>query len=433
MRKSSRESDKSTEREGILLPYQVEIVKGIDSHKFSVIKMARQVGKSFVVSYWSVIRALSRDNHTIVVISPAERQSKQFVDKVKHHVRALRVTGIKFFEDTELKKLEVVFPNGSQITALPANPSGVRGFSGDVIMDEAAHFEGNWEDIYRAVFPITTRKDYKLIAISTPLGKNDLFYYLWSIAEDNPKWFRYSLNIFEAVEKGLDVDVEELRAGIKSETAWRTEYLVEFVDQLDAVLPYEWIQACEVPKSEILLPNLNEAQGELFVGVDIARRNDLTVISVLEKVADLLYLRRLEILKNKTFKEQFSIINHYAGLSRKIAIDETGIGMQLAEELKERHGSKVIPVYFTAKTKEELSEKLKVKFQDRLIRIPEDADLREDLHSVRKTLTPSGNVRIEGGTSDSHADRFWSLALAVFAAGQKGSSYIIMPCRNKYI
>jgi len=215
-----------------------------------------------------------------------------------------------------------------------------------------------------------------------------------------------------------------LRAGIKSETAWRTEYLVEFIDQLDAVLPYEWIQACEVPKSEILLPNLNETQGELFVGVDVARRNDLTVISVLEKLGEILYLRRLEILKNKTFKEQFSIINHYAGLSRKIAIDETGIGMQLAEELKEKHGSKVIPVYFTAKTKEELSEKLRIKFQDRLIRVPDDADLREDLHSVRKTLTPSGNVKIEGGTKDSHADRFWSLALAVHAASQKTFSFI---------
>lgn len=429
-----RESGKSTERKGILLPYQVEIVEGINGHKFSVIKMARQTGKSFVVSYWAVVRALQKGNHTIVVISPTERQSKLFVDKVKHHVKALRITGIKFFEDTELKKLEVVFPNGSQIIALPANPAGVRGFSGDVIMDEVAHFDNQWEEVYRAVFPIITRKrDYKLIAISTPLGKNDLFYYLWSIAENNSSWFRYSLNIYEAVEKGLDVDVEELRAGIKSETAWRTEYLVEFIDRLDAVLPYEWIQSCEVPKEEILLSNLNDAKGELFVGVDVARRKDLTVISVLEKLGETLYLRRIEILKEKTFKEQLSVIDHYARFSKRIAIDETGIGMQLAEELKEKHGSKVLPVYFTAKVKEELSEKLRVKFQDRLIRVPEDPDLREDLHSVRKTLTPSGNVRIEGGTSESHADRFWSLALAVHAASQKGNDYIILPLKNKYL
>ena len=420
MRKSSERLGKSTASKPILLPYQREIVKSIESHKYSVIKMPRQAGKSFTVSYWATLRCLEMPNHTVVVVAPTERQSKLFVDKVKLHVKALKLTGIKFFEDAELKKLEVVFPNGSQIVALPANPEGIRGFTGDVILDEAAHFGNQWEEIFRAVFPIITRKrEYKFIAISTPNGKNDLFYYLWSIAENNPSWFRYSINIYEAVEKGLDIDIEELRAGIKSEIAWRTEYLVEFIDQLDAVLPYEWIQACEMPKEEILINNLNKVIGELYIGVDVARRNDLTVIAVLEKIADILYLRRLEILKNKTFKEQFAIIDHYAQYAQKLAIDETGIGMQLAEELKQKWGAKIEPVYFTAKVKEELAELMRIKFQDRLIRIPEDPDLREDLHSVRKTLTPSGNIKIEGSTKDSHADRFWAIALAIWASSQR--------------
>jgi phage FluMu gp28-like protein len=428
MRKSSKKSVKSMAPKPILLPYQVEVIKGIDSHKFSIIKMARQTGKSFVVSYWAAKRCIENPNHTVVVVSPTERQSKLFVDKVKLHVKALKLTGIKFFEDAELKKLEVVFPNGSQIVALPANPDGIRGFSGDVILDEAAYFGNQWEEIYRAVYPIITRKkDYKLIAISTPNGKNDLFYYLWSIAEGNPKWFRYSLNIYEAVEKGLDVDIEELRAGIKSEIAWRTEYLVEFIDQLDAVLPYEWIQACELPKEEILLNNLNNVVGDIYIGVDIARRNDLTVIAVLEKIADILYLRRLEILKNKTFREQFAVIDHYAQYARRLAIDETGLGMQLAEELRQKWGDKIEPVYFTAKVKEELAELMRIKFQDRLIRIPEDPDLREDLHSVRKTLTPSGNIKIEGSTKDSHADRFWALALGVYAAKNTEPQKVYIP------
>ncbi|GAB6075750.1 terminase large subunit domain-containing protein [Desulfurobacterium crinifex] len=408
----------------ILLPYQVEIVKGIDSHKFSVAKMARQTGKSFVVSYWATKRAATKPNHTIVVVSPTERQSKLFVDKVKLHVKAMKLTGVKFFENAELKKLEVNFPNGSQIIALPANPDGIRGFSGDVIMDEVAFFR-DWQEVYRAVFPIITRKkDYKLIAISTPFGKNDLFYYLWSISENNPKWFRYSLNIFEAVEKGLSVDIEELRAGIKNEDAWKTEYLVEFIDEADAVLPYELIQKCEMPKEEILAKDIRKLKGDLYCGVDVGRRKDLTVITLLEKLGDVLYLRRIEELKKTPFRKQLEIIDHYAYYCRKLAIDETGIGMQLAEELKEKRGSKILPVHFSAKTKEELAEKLRVKFQDRLIRIPSDPDLREDLHSVRKTVTDAGNIRYEGSTKESHADRFWSLALAVYAAGQKTFNFI---------
>jgi len=424
---SSTKSGSYTERK-VLLPYQREIVKGIERCKYSIVKMARQTGKSFVVSYWAVMRAIEKNNHTIVVVSPTERQSKLFIDKVKTHVKALKLTKIKFFEDTELKKLQVIFPNGSQIIALPANPEGIRGFSGDVIMDEAGYFGNQWEEIYRAVFPIITRKkDYKLVVISTPNGKNDLFYYLWSIAENNPKWFRYSLNIYEAVEKGLEVDIEELREGVKSETVWQTEYLVEFLDKFDAILPYEWIQACEEPKDKILVGNLKDIAGEIFIGIDVARRHDLTVIAVLEKAGDILYLRKLEVLKDMRFSEQFQILDHFASFARKVAIDETGIGMQMAEELEKKWGEKVIPVYFTAKVKEELAQALRIKFQDKLIKIPEDVQLREDLHSVRKTLTESGNIKIEGSTKDSHADRFWAIALAVYAASKTEASKIHIP------
>ena len=46
-----------------------------------------------------------------------------------------------------------------------------------------------------------------------------------------------------------------------------------------------------------------------------------------------------------------------------------------------------------------------------------DATLAEDLHSIRKIPTPSGNMRYAGErTADGHADRFWALALCNEAA-----------------
>ncbi len=118
-----------------------------------------------------------------------------------------------------------------------------------------------------------------------------------------------------------------------------------------------------------------------------------------------------------SFSEQFQIIDHFCSYARLVAVDETGIGMQLAEDLRKRWGEiKIVPVYFTNRIKEEMAEKLRAKFMDRLIRIPPNRDLREDLHSVRKTVTEHGHLRYEGGTNEGHADRFWSLALAVYAA-----------------
>ncbi len=402
----------------ILLPYQIQALRGIERHKYSVLLWSRQTGKSFLLAYFAIKRCIERDNHSVLVISPSERQSKEFMLKVNLHLQALKVSGMDSFEDVSSQILEAKFPNRSRIVAVPSKPETVRGFTGDVIMDEAAFFDRGYE-VYQAVFPtITRRPEYKLVAISTPRSKKDLFYFLWETAKDDPLWFRMKLTIYDAVNMGLKVDPEELRRGLRDEDMWRTEYLCEFMEEDEILLPYEVIQSCESEGIEVR--SIAELEGDVYVGVDIGRRKDLTVISVLEEVGDVFYLRKLEVLKKLPFSEQFRIIDHIASYARRIAVDETGIGMQLAEELRRKHGSKVIPVYFTARAKEELAEKLKAKFQDRLIRVPPDRDLREDLHSVRRSITASGNVRYEGSSSDSHADRFWSLALAVHAATQRG-------------
>lgn len=409
----------------ILLPYQREAVKGIKSHKYSVLLWCRQAGKSFTLAYFAIQRAIEINNHKVIVISPSERQSKEFMDKVKLHISAIKNLKIEFFEDIEAHVLEARFPNGSKILALPSKPETVRGFSGDVIMDEASFFDRGHE-VYQAVFPtITRKKEYKLITISTPRSKKDIFYFLWETAKQDPLWFRMKLTIYDAVKKGLNLDIETLKRGIKNERAWRTEYLCEFLDEEEVLLPYEVITACE---DDIEINDLRMLKGELYVGIDIGRRHDLTVVAVLETLGSILYLRKIEILKGMPFNEQFKVIDHIAGYARRVAIDETGLGMQLAEELQRRWGMvKVQRVYFTARIKEELAERVRIKFLDKTIRIPKDTDLREDLHSVRRTVTDAGNIRYEGSTEEGHADRFWAIALAVYAESKEEPAFYIPP------
>lgn len=170
----------------ILLPYQQEALEGIEKHKYSVLLWARQTGKSFLLSYFAIKRCIGFNNHKVVVISPSERQSKEFMDKVKLHITGLKLAKIDFFEDAVANILEARFPNGSKIIAVPSKPETVRGFTGDVIMDEASFFDRGHE-VYQAVFPtITRKKEFKLIAISTPRSKKDVFYFLWETAKDDP-------------------------------------------------------------------------------------------------------------------------------------------------------------------------------------------------------------------------------------------------------
>jgi len=409
------------EYEKILLPYQTRALKAMFEKKFSILMWSRQTGKSFVVSLFAVLRAIERKNHLVAIISPTERQSKELMEKVKRHVEFLKQIGkltgdVEFFEDTQTNVLEVRFPNRSRVVGLPANPDGVRGLTGDVILEEAAFFKDGYK-VYQAIFPSITRsKDFKLIVISTPKAKNDIFGHLWQMSEGNELWYREKLTIFDAVKQGLDVNVEELRKGVPNQDIWLQEYMCEFLDEESVLLPYELIHACVVEGIEA---DVRELTGDIYLGVDIARRHDLTVISIVEKIAGRYYLRKQEILRKLPFSEQFKIIDHLSHYARKAAIDETGLGMQIAEELSRKWGEiKILRVYFTNKVKEELASRTKAVFEDKLISIPADKDLIEDLHSVKKTLTPAGNIRYEGETADSHADRFWSLALALYASSQ---------------
>jgi len=90
--------------------------------------------------------------------------------------------------------------------------------------------------------------------------------------------------------------------------------------------------------------------------------------------------------------------------------------MQLAEEAKIAFGYKVEPVHITGPIKEKIAFGLRNDFESLALKIPVDHKLRADLHGIKKQITATGNIRLEGHTDDSHCDRFWAKALRQEAA-----------------
>jgi hypothetical protein len=104
---------------------------------------------------------------------------------------------------------------------------------------------------------------------------------------------------------------------------------------------------------------------------------------------------------------------------RRVCVDQSGIGMMLAERLVQKYGAVVEPVTFTAQLKERLAPMVKQAFEDRTVRIPDSREVRADLNSVKRFVTPAGNVRFDAEHTDrGHADRFWALAQVINAATQ---------------
>ncbi len=394
---------------------------------------ARQTGKSFTKSLRRMLRGLAR-RRTQVFLSAGERQSRELMMKARQHCEALKIAtdyyDNRFFKNLSVKQLEIVLPGGVRIIGLPANPQTARGFTGDVFLDEFAMHAFD-RDIWAAMFPTLLRGEGELDVASTPKGCGNMFHAL----RENDLFATSVVTLPDAIGHGLDVDQEAMRAAMGDEELYRQEFLCEFLDEATAFLTYEQIAACV---DQSLTPSatpsaLTDVASELFVGVDIGRVRDLTVVWVLaadtsprclpqRSDASGGMLRTVGIfeLSGAPFRTQFDLISEVLSLRRvrRCCLDAGGLGMQLAEQAVERFGAhRVEPVSFTAALKSQLASGLRIAVEAGRIRIPADERIARDWHSVERSVSEAGHFRLSAPRrAGSHADRFWAAALAVHAA-----------------
>ena len=260
------------------------------------------------------------------------------------------------------------------------------------------------------------------------------------------KWSHHKTPIQLAVSEGLvdriyqrKTTPEEQQEWLKNEEdncfdeyTWLQEYCCIAVDEACAFLPYDLISTCEL--DDVLRP-LSEIKNDMFVGMDVGRKKDLTVIWVLEKLENILYTRSVIELVKMPFHKQEEILSEVLSCKpfRRCCPDSTGIGMQLSENAQIKFGKyRVEPIMFTNRIKEEMAYCLRTHFENRTVFIPKTHEIREDLHSIRRITTTANNIRFDADHSDNgHADRFWALALALHAAGN-GTGEIHISSRQKF-
>ena len=408
--------------EKILLPYQRRYLA--DSKRFKAGMWSRQVGKTFTTTLEAVLDVLGAEaagkssRWTILSVS-RDRALDAMDNGVKLHLRAFKAAFEAMdvpFEADELAHV-VKLPGGSYIRAVASKPSTARGMSDNLILDEFAHHQDN-RAIWTALLPVVSRPDLRLRVISTPNGVGDKFHEIMTAPDSI--FSRYVVTIDDAVADGLPRNIEELRSAMSDPEAWAQEFECQFVDAAAAWLPYELIGACE---DELAGAPDRYDSGNGYAGMDFAARGDLTVITVLESVGDVLWLRELVEMRRASFSEQLAELDRVMRDYRvqRAALDQTGLGEMPVEEAKRRHGQyRIEGVLFSAARKLDMATHLKQQFEDRALRIPPRAALRADLHSVKREMSPNGAPRLlaerTASSGHSHADRFWSLALAASAA-----------------
>jgi len=433
MKTDKQRTNEQRTNEQYFLPYQINWLN--DNSQIKVWEKSRRIGATYIQAYEDVRDVVLGNVPAVWFSSADESAAKEYIiycaQWAKLFDKGARDLGEQVLEsDKSIKTFTIEFTNGKRINALSSNPKAFRSKGGKVVLDEFA-FHNDAVQLWRAAKPVVTW-GFPLRILSTHKGKQNLFYkFIESIKSGKLNWSLHTTNIFTAVNQGLVDKIykrkttkEERESWLKEQeenafdkTTWLEEYCCTPIDEATAFLSYSQIFSIE--RENILNDNLSEAN--LYIGVDIGRKKDLTVIWIAEEIEKFLFTRKVIELERTPFKFQREILFSYLSLPgfRRACIDATGLGMQISEESQDRFGRyRIVPITFTGKIKEELAYNLLRLVEDRQIFIPPDKNIREDLHSIRKVTTASNNIRFDVQQSEvsGHADRFWALALCAYAA-----------------
>jgi len=431
------------------LPYQLRWLK--DKSKIKIWEKSRRIGATYVQSFEDVKDCVYNKVPAVWFSSADESAAREYIAYCEKWTKMFDMAAkslgqVVIDSDKDIKAHVIEFANGTKIHALSSNPKGFRSKGGKVVIDEFAH-HNNPDDLWAAARPCITW-GFPLRILSTHNGQSCRFYkFIDQIKQKKLKWSLHTTSIQLAVEEGIadkildkkttseekDEWLEEQRQNCFDEYTWLQEYCCQAVDEASAFLPYDLIASCELNE---LYKELSELEGDLFIGMDIGRRHDLSVIWVLERLGNVKYTRMVKVMEKTPFYIQEEVLYNILNLknARRCCIDENSMGMPLAEAAQRKFGQyKVEAVKFTNPSKEAMAYNLRINFENKTVYIPSEHDIREDLHSVRRATTSAGNIRFDVEKSDTagHADRFWALALALNAEENDVEPLVIISRRRR--
>jgi len=188
---------------------------------------------------------------------------------------------------------------------------------------------------------------------------------------------------------------------------------------------------------------LDQLHGDFFIGVDLGKKQDYSVVAV---------IRRLPCCLKLVYMKQFSLGTEYTSVIgyirvlctrlkcvHAVLVDQTGVGESVVEEAK-RENPLIQGIVLTMNAKMDIFGYLLMLMQQKIqctrcgvehpgIQIPYDDELIAELHSVRYELTKSGQI-LFAHPSGIHDDRVIALALAAYAS-REGEAPVLIPIRKR--
>jgi phage FluMu gp28-like protein len=314
----------------LVIPYcPHEAQKGfhLDGHRFKVMVCGRRWGKTLAACADGLQCAIQVPKAVCWWVAPTYGMAMIGWRKLDELMPRAIVA------DRSLSEHSYGLVNGSRIAVKSAdNPVGLRGEGLDWLgMDEAAFVkEDAW---WQALRPALTDKKGRAVFISTPLGRN-WFYQLYLLGQDgaDPDWKAWR---FRTVDNPY-IDPKEIEEAKRNmtEQAYRQEYEAEFIEDAGTVFR-------RVSEAITAMPQQVPLEGHSYVmGVDLARINDFTVITVLDVTQEPMALVAMDRFNQISWEFQVGRIKAMVDRFHPdtVLVDQTGVGDPILEQLRRELG-----------------------------------------------------------------------------------------------
>lgn len=368
--------------------------------RFCVVAAGRRFGKTEVGAIWAAERADRRDRETWWV-APTYQQADIGWTTLRD---VLPDAAIDDDRTHRSYPRQLAFVGGGIVSFRSADrPDSLRGAGLDaLVVDEAAFVRGEvWREELR---PTLMDVEAPALLLSTPHG---------------PGWFR------DQFEKGRSGDFSEYRSW-QAPTEANPYISDEEVEQLRGELPdrvvQQEIEAQFLDSAGAIFTDIDAAwtdghslqqpprKGGYVHGIDLARREDWTVIHTLDGEGRLIAEERMQDRSWSQIEQR--IVRHVERMPGPVCIDATRDNAMI-EDLRIRLETAVEGVQFTRSTKRELIEGLEIALEDGEVQLPDDAEgLRRELQTFEADA--SGRTVTYEAREGFHDDRVDALALACY-------------------
>lgn len=403
-----------------VFPYQAELLRC--RSKRIVACWARQTGKTTAIAVKVLHFAFTNAGTTTLIVSRGLRQSMIMFGVIEGFIKANAVLLGSVVRST---RTMIQLSNGSRIIALPCGPDGasLRGYTADlVVMDEAAFMP---EDVIASViFPMLATTDGTAIMLSTPWGRDHIFYRSFK----NPNYWSQHVRAEECPLISKEF-LEEQRRDI-GELRYKMEYEAEFVEGENSFFSQDLIRGCTEDYeliSEGELKVEGKIAGNYYLGADFGKRVDYSVIVLLK--AEENDVLRVVFLKEFALGTLYTdVIGYIRRLNQKFDImqgyvDQSAIGESLVEEIGE-FAPQIEGIVFTAKVKHDLMILLQTRMEQKRLILPLERSLLSQINEQQYRFgkaKPTEKPEEKGIMTfyhppGTHDDQLWALALAVYAA-----------------